>query len=84
MYTITLGTKTRTYATIEEAWDSHYLDARRGCLCPERGCRCTIFEKFKKRLETYGSVALHAAIVYTGDVAPNLYAIHAKQQKETL
>lgn len=65
MYIVTLGTlQPLQYYTIEEAWESRYLEGRRGCtyLC-SRGCRCKAFERFKERLTTYGILKLHAATV---------------------
>lgn len=67
MYIVKLGKLTSLqYETIEQAWGSPYLDARRGCICIcNRDCRCCrAFERFKEQLESKGVVKLHAATVY--------------------
>ena len=74
MYIVTLGTlQPLQYDTIELAWESHYLDGRRGCMCMcLRGCRCKSYDRFMQQLTTFGIVKLHAAtVIYQLDTQQN-------------
>lgn len=71
MYTVLLGKlPPKKYASFEQAWDCYYLDARRGCLCGYRGCRCNRFHEIKALLAERGAVGLHAAVIYIGEERP--------------
>lgn len=72
MYTVLLGSlPPKQYDSFDKAWDCFYLDARRGCLCKDRGCRCNRYLEVKALLAEHGAVGLHAAIIYTGEEFPN-------------
>lgn len=74
MYIVTLGTlPPLQYPIIEDAWESYYLDGRRGCTCLcSRGCRCKSYDRFVRQLNTFGIVKLHAATVtYQSDTQQN-------------
>lgn len=71
MYIVTLGSlPSLQYETIEQAWGSRYLDARRGCfyICDKDCHCCRAFQRFKEQLGSKGVVKLHAATVYAEGV----------------
>lgn len=73
MYTVLLGQlPPKTYPNFEQAWDKcRYLDARRGCICRNRGgCRCERYDEVKALLAEHGAIMLQAATIYIGDELP--------------